>query len=282
MRLRLTRFPGAALRSCAVLGTLFALLLACGGALAADPPAAASAPLQPPAAGNGQHDEFGRLAAADPDPARKRGDLRYKHAARHAGGAVAGMALVRARRLGDDFPRQCRLGHSRRRSRAGRRDRGRARAQPASAASDAELRARAELAGLLGMLLCDGAAVAAFAGVFVYSRHWLIDVGVTVPLVILAANVLIRWRASVSCAAHAVAPARDRGAADRSRRRRGAPPDAVLFGPRAGGGDADRVRTPRAGRRGQRRAACDRPPVAMLVCGMYASACSAAGRLPKR
>ena len=32
------------------------------------------------------------------------------------------------------------------------------------------------------------------AGVFVWSRHWLMGLGVTVALVILSANVLIRWR----------------------------------------------------------------------------------------
>ena len=59
------------------------------------------------------------------------------------------------------------------------------------------MRARAEgptVAGLLLLLLCDIVGLAAFAGVFVYSRHWLTRVGVTGPLIILAANVVIRWR----------------------------------------------------------------------------------------
>jgi small-conductance mechanosensitive channel len=50
------------------------------------------------------------------------------------------------------------------------------------------------LVGLLLLLLCDLLGLAVFAAVFVYSRHWLIGVGVTGALIILAANVLIRWR----------------------------------------------------------------------------------------
>ncbi len=50
--------------------------------------------------------------------------------------------------------------------------------------------------GLLLLLLCDLAGIAIFAGVFVYSRHWLIDLGVTLNLILLAAHVLIRWRAA--------------------------------------------------------------------------------------
>jgi hypothetical protein len=59
------------------------------------------------------------------------------------------------------------------------------------------LRARAEgptLAMLLRLLLCDVCGLGVFAVVFVYSRHWLIDAGVAVGLIILAVNVLIRWR----------------------------------------------------------------------------------------
>ncbi len=53
---------------------------------------------------------------------------------------------------------------------------------------------------LLRRLLCDALGLAVFAGVFVYSRHWLMGLGVTVPLIALAANVLIRWRiAAVIC-----------------------------------------------------------------------------------
>jgi small-conductance mechanosensitive channel len=46
----------------------------------------------------------------------------------------------------------------------------------------------------LGLLLCDLIGVAVFAGVFVYSRHWLTAVGVTLNLIALAADWLIRWR----------------------------------------------------------------------------------------
>src|SRR5918912_3053787 len=58
---------------------------------------------------------------------------------------------------------------------------------------------RARLAGpsvgdLLLLLLCDAVGLAVFAGVFVYSRHWLMNVGVSLNLILLAANVLIRWR----------------------------------------------------------------------------------------
>jgi moderate conductance mechanosensitive channel len=47
---------------------------------------------------------------------------------------------------------------------------------------------------LLLLLLFDAIGLAAFAAVFVYARHWLLHAGVPVPLMILAANVLIRWR----------------------------------------------------------------------------------------
>ncbi len=50
------------------------------------------------------------------------------------------------------------------------------------------------LSRLLLLLLCDVIGVAVFAGVFVYSRHWLMAVGVTANLILLAANWLIRWR----------------------------------------------------------------------------------------
>jgi small-conductance mechanosensitive channel len=59
------------------------------------------------------------------------------------------------------------------------------------------LRARPEglsLTRLLLLLLCDLIGVAVFAGVFVYSRHWLTAVGVTLNLIGLAADWLIRWR----------------------------------------------------------------------------------------
>src|SRR5712692_7532515 len=47
---------------------------------------------------------------------------------------------------------------------------------------------------LLLLLLCDLIGVAVFAGVFVYSRHWMMAVGVTGSLIALAAQWLIRWR----------------------------------------------------------------------------------------
>ena len=47
---------------------------------------------------------------------------------------------------------------------------------------------------LLQLLLCDLAGLGVFSGVFIYSRHWLIDAGVAVSLIVLSANVLIRWR----------------------------------------------------------------------------------------
>ena len=50
------------------------------------------------------------------------------------------------------------------------------------------------LSQLLLLLLCDAAGVLAFAGIFVFSRHTLISLGVTVALILLSANVLIRWR----------------------------------------------------------------------------------------
>jgi small-conductance mechanosensitive channel len=50
------------------------------------------------------------------------------------------------------------------------------------------------IAGLLLLLLCDVVALAVFAGVFVYSRHWLTAVGVPMNLILLAAHVVIRWR----------------------------------------------------------------------------------------
>jgi small-conductance mechanosensitive channel len=47
---------------------------------------------------------------------------------------------------------------------------------------------------LLQLLLCDLAGLSVFSGVFIYSRHWLTDAGVAVSLIVLSANVLIRWR----------------------------------------------------------------------------------------
>lgn len=48
--------------------------------------------------------------------------------------------------------------------------------------------------GLLGLLFYDSLGLAVFGGVFVYSRHWLLHVGVTLNLILFAANILIRWR----------------------------------------------------------------------------------------
>jgi moderate conductance mechanosensitive channel len=47
---------------------------------------------------------------------------------------------------------------------------------------------------LLRLLLCDLVGLGVFTGVFIYSRHWLMNAGVAVSLIIFSANVLIRWR----------------------------------------------------------------------------------------
>jgi len=47
---------------------------------------------------------------------------------------------------------------------------------------------------LLRLLLCDLIGLGVFSGVFIYSRHWLMNAGVAASLIILSANVLIRWR----------------------------------------------------------------------------------------
>jgi len=47
---------------------------------------------------------------------------------------------------------------------------------------------------LLRLLLCDLTALGVFSGVFIYSRHWLMNAGVGVSLIIFSVNVLIRWR----------------------------------------------------------------------------------------
>jgi moderate conductance mechanosensitive channel len=51
---------------------------------------------------------------------------------------------------------------------------------------------------LLLLLLCDLIGVAVFAEVFIYSRHWLMGIGVTAAMIILSANVLIRWRIAMA------------------------------------------------------------------------------------
>jgi small-conductance mechanosensitive channel len=59
------------------------------------------------------------------------------------------------------------------------------------------MRGRSEgltLTRLLLLLFCDLVGVAVFAGIFVYSRHWVIAVGVPVGLIALTAEWLIRWR----------------------------------------------------------------------------------------
>ena len=64
----------------------------------------------------------------------------------------------------------------------------------------ARRRLRARVAGptvldLLLLLLADFGGIGVLAWVFVSSRHWLIDAGVPMNLVLLSASVLIRWRA---------------------------------------------------------------------------------------
>src|SRR5439155_15710578 len=61
-------------------------------------------------------------------------------------------------------------------------------------------RLRARVAGptvldLLLLLLADFGGIGVLAGIFIYSRHWLIDAGVPMNLVLLSASILIRWRA---------------------------------------------------------------------------------------
>src|SRR5438034_6367059 len=48
---------------------------------------------------------------------------------------------------------------------------------------------------LLLLLLADFGGIGVLAGIFIYSRHWLIDAGVPMNLVLLSASILIRWRA---------------------------------------------------------------------------------------
>jgi small-conductance mechanosensitive channel len=50
------------------------------------------------------------------------------------------------------------------------------------------------LADLLLLLVCDVVGLAVFAGILVYSRHWLARVGVAQNLAVLSASWLIRWR----------------------------------------------------------------------------------------
>ena len=50
------------------------------------------------------------------------------------------------------------------------------------------------LADLLLLLVCDVVGLAVFAGILVYSRHWLASVGVAQNLAVLSASWLIRWR----------------------------------------------------------------------------------------
>jgi hypothetical protein len=47
---------------------------------------------------------------------------------------------------------------------------------------------------LLRLLLCDLAGLGIFSGAFIYSRHWLLAVGVAGVLIIFSVNVLVRWR----------------------------------------------------------------------------------------
>src|SRR4051794_16027304 len=199
MRLRLTRLPGAAFRSCAAPAMLFALLLCSGSASAADPPAGAPAPAPAPlqaAAMDNAMSSAGWLqqilvrleneATSDtsmlPDTpgalAREWRSFARDGSAMTALVNVLWVILAAAIALVAEtaVARGLSLG-LRRRMRS---------------SADAP-----SLTGLIGLLLCDGAGVAVFAGVFVYSRHWLAQVGATMPLIILASNVLIRWRASM-------------------------------------------------------------------------------------
>jgi small-conductance mechanosensitive channel len=50
------------------------------------------------------------------------------------------------------------------------------------------------IADLLLFLTYELAGLAVFAGILIYSRHWLMPLGVTLSLVLFAANVLIPWR----------------------------------------------------------------------------------------
>ncbi|HEX3862083.1 MAG TPA: mechanosensitive ion channel domain-containing protein [Stellaceae bacterium] len=50
---------------------------------------------------------------------------------------------------------------------------------------------------LLVLVLADAVGLTVFSGVFIYSRHWLMALGVTISLILFAANVLIRWRAAM-------------------------------------------------------------------------------------
>ena len=108
---------------------------------------------------------------------------------------------------------------------------------------------------LLLLLLFDVIGLAAFAAVFIYSRHWLMCAGVPVPLIILAANVLIRWRIGMLVLNLLLRPR------DPSARLIALPDDEArrlsrfLSGDRAGDHRAGRVWPLRADGRGQRRAA---------------------------
>ena len=53
---------------------------------------------------------------------------------------------------------------------------------------------RPSLGLLLQLLLSDLAGLGVFSGMFIYSRHWLMNAKVAVSLIIFSANVLIRWR----------------------------------------------------------------------------------------
>ena len=66
----------------------------------------------------------------------------------------------------------------------------------------ARRRLRARVAGptvldLLLLLLADFGGIGVLAGIFIYSRHWLIDAGVPLNLVLLSASILVRWRTLV-------------------------------------------------------------------------------------
>lgn len=191
MRLQFTRFFGAALRPCAAPAIVIALLLASGGALAHDPPAGAAAPAMDNAmssAGwlqqvlvrleNEATADAGMLPDTPAALAREWRSFAQDGSATTALVNVGWVILAAAIALVVETAVARGLSlRLRRRMRTGVEG--------------------PSVAGLLILLLCDGAGLASFAGVFVYSRHWLAEVGATMPLIILAANVLIRWRATM-------------------------------------------------------------------------------------
>jgi moderate conductance mechanosensitive channel len=50
---------------------------------------------------------------------------------------------------------------------------------------------------LFRLAACDAVGFAVFVAVFVHGRHWLMNTGVTIALLVLTSNVVIRWRLAV-------------------------------------------------------------------------------------